>query len=89
MMMDVLIIDDVQEFADKVGTQNAFFQIFNQLQQDGKQLILTSDRAPVEMKGLDNRLLSRFKWGLSAELFPPTFDTRMSILKDKSLKNGI
>lgn len=89
MMMDVLIIDDVQEFAEKTGTQNAFFQIFNQLQQDGKQLILTSDRAPVDMKGLDNRLLSRFKWGLSAELFPPTYETRMAILKDKSLKNGI
>jgi chromosomal replication initiator protein len=89
MMMDVLIIDDVHEFAEKPGTQNAFFQIFNHLHQSGKQLILTSDRAPVELKGLEKRLLSRFKWGLSAELFPPTFDTRMAILKEKSFKDGI
>jgi chromosomal replication initiator protein DnaA len=89
MMIDVLIIDDVQEFAEKPGTQNAFFHIFNHLHQTGKQLILTSDRAPVEMKGLEQRLLSRFKWGLLAELFPPDFNTRMAILKAKSFKDGI
>lgn len=89
MMIDVLIIDDVHEFAEKPGTQNAFFQIFNHLHQTGKQLILTSDRAPVEMKGLEQRLLSRFKWGLLAELYQPDYETRMAILRAKSLKDGI
>ncbi len=88
-LMDVLIIDDVQEFAEKPGTQNAFFHIFNHLHQNGKQLILTSDRAPVDLKGLENRLLSRFKWGLSVELTTPCFDTRLDILRAKSYKDGI
>lgn len=88
-MMDVLIIDDVQEFATKQGTQNAFFHVFNHLHQSGKQLILTSDRSPKEMQGLEARLLSRFKWGLSAELLPPDFTTRVKILKAKSLLEGI
>ena len=88
-MIDVLIIDDVQEFADKPGTQNAFFHIFNHLHQAGNQLILTSDKAPVDLQGLEQRLLSRFKWGLSAELSAPSFDTRMDILKAKSFKDGI
>lgn len=87
--MDVLIIDDVHEFADKPGTQNAFFQIFNYLHQLGKQLILTCDRAPVELKGLEQRLLSRFKWGLTTELLPPDLETRISILKSKSFREGI
>lgn len=88
-MIDVLIIDDVHEFAEKPGTQNAFFHIFNHLHQSGKQLILTSDKAPVDLLGLEQRLLSRFKWGLSAELTPPTYDTRVEILKAKSFKDGI
>ncbi len=88
-MMDVLIIDDVQEFATRQGTQNAFFHVFNHLHQSGKQLILTSDRAPKEMEGLENRLLSRFKWGLSAELLPPDFSTRVKILRAKSTIEGI
>ena len=88
-MIDVLIIDDVQEFAEKPGTQNAFFHIFNHLHQQGKQLILTSDRAPVDLKGLEQRLLSRFKWGLSAELTVPTLNTRLEILKDKCFRDGI
>lgn len=87
--MDVLILDDVHEFAEKHGTQNAFFQIFNYLHQLGKQLILTSDRAPVELQGLEQRLLSRFKWGLTTELLPPDFPTRVSILKAKSFREGI
>ena len=81
--MDVLIIDDVHEFADKPGTQNAFFQIF------GKQLIFTSDRAPVDLQGLEQRLLSRFKWGLTTELLPPDMKTRVAILKAKSFREGI
>ena len=88
-MIDVLILDDVQEFAEKQGTQNAFFHIFNHLHQSGKQLILTSDKAPVDLMGLEQRLLSRFKWGLSVELTPPSYNTRLEILKAKSLKDGI
>ncbi len=87
--MDVLILDDVHEFAEKPGTQNAFFQIFNYLHQLGKQLILTCDRAPVELQGLEQRLLSRFKWGLTTELLPPDFPTRVAILKAKSFREGI
>ncbi len=87
--MDVLIIDDVQEFAEKPGTQHAFFQIFNYLHQLGKQLIFTSDRAPADLKGLEQRLLSRFKWGLTTELLPPDLDTRIEILRAKSFREGI
>ena len=86
--VDVLIIDDVHEFAEKKGTQNAFFQIFNYLHQSGKQLILTSDKPPVDLLGLEQRLLSRFKWGLSVELFVPSYETRLAILKQKSFREG-
>ena len=88
-MIDVLIIDDVQEFAGKTKTQNTFFHIFNHLHQSGKQLILTSDKAPVEMQGMEDRLLSRFKWGLSADLQLPDFETRVSILKKKIYNDGV
>ena len=88
-MIDVLIIDDVHEFAGKPGTQNAFFHIFSHLHNIGKQLILTSDKAPSEMIDLEQRLLSRFKWGLVAELIPPDFETRVAILKAKSYNDGI
>ena len=67
-LLDVLIVDDVQFFAKKEKTQEIFFQIFNHLHQNGKQIILTSDRAPRDLKDVDERLLSRFKWGLSADL---------------------
>jgi len=87
--IDVLIVDDIHEFADKKGSQNALFQIFNHLHQLGKQLVFTSDRPPVELQGLETRLLSRFKWGLTAELTTPDFDTRVKILKAKSAKDGI
>jgi len=88
-MIDVLIIDDVQEFAGKEKTQNTFFHIFNHLHQMGKQLILTADKAPVEMKGMEDRLLSRFKWGLSADVHIPDYDTRIAILQHKVYKDGI
>ncbi len=88
-MIDVLIIDDVQEFAGKTKTQLTFFHIFNHLHQSGKQLILTCDQAPIELGGMEERLLSRFKWGLSAELKAPDFKTRMKILKQKAYKDGI
>lgn len=86
---DVLIIDDVQEFAQKQGTQKAFFQIFNYLHQLGKQLVLSCDKAPSELKGLEQRLLSRFKWGLTTELTAPDFKTRVAILKMKAAKEGL
>ena len=88
-MIDVLVIDDVHEFAGKEKTQDAFFHIFNHLHQSGKQLILTSDKPPVELQGLEQRLLSRFKWGLSADLQIPDFETRIAILKQKTYKDGI
>jgi len=88
-MMDVLIIDDVQFFAGKEKTQDAFFTIFNHLHQTGKQIILTSDKAPVEMQGMEQRLLSRFKWGLSADLQTPELETRIAILEKKMYADGI
>ena len=88
-MIDVLIVDDVQFFAKKEKTQEIFFQIFNYLHQNGKQLILTSDRAPKDLKDVDERLLSRFKWGLSADLQNPDFETRISILEQKMYQDGI
>jgi chromosomal replication initiator protein len=88
-MIDVLIIDDVQEFAGKEKTQDTFFHIFNHLHQSGKQLILTSDKAPVDLQGLEQRLLTRFKWGLSADLLLPDLETRVAILKKKIYNDGI
>ena len=88
-MIDVLILDDVHEFAGKEKTQETFFHIFNHLHQTGKQLILTSDKPPIELKGMEQRLLSRFKWGLTADLLPPDFETRMEILRRKVYKDGI
>ena len=88
-MIDVLVIDDVHEFAGKEKTQDIFFHIFNHLHQSGKQLVLTSDKPPVELQGLEQRLLSRFKWGLSADLQAPDFETRIAILKRKIYNDGI
>ena len=88
-IIDVLIIDDVQFLSGKTGTQDVFFHIFNNLHQNGKQVILTSDKAPVDMQDIEQRLLSRFKWGLSAELQNPDFETRVSILKNKLYRDGV
>ncbi len=88
-IIDVLIIDDVQFLSGKSGTQDVFFHIFNHLHQNGKQVILTSDKAPVDMQDIEQRLLSRFKWGLSAELQTPDFETRVSILKNKLYRDGV
>jgi chromosomal replication initiator protein len=88
-MVDVLIIDDVQFFAGKERTQDVFFSIFNHLHQNGKQIVLTSDKAPVEMQGMEQRLLSRFKWGLSADLNVPDLETRIAILEKKMYASGI
>lgn len=88
-MIDVLIIDDVQFFSGKEKTQDVFFHIFNHLHQTGKQIILTSDKPPVEMQGMEQRLLSRFKWGLSADLQVPSLETRIAILEKKMYADGI
>lgn len=88
-IIDVLIVDDIQLLAGKTGTQDVFFHIFNHLHQNGKQVILTSDKAPVDMIDIEQRLLSRFKWGLSAELQQPDFETRISIIKNKLYRDGV
>ncbi len=87
--IDVLIIDDIQEFAGLTKTQNTFFHIFNQLHQNGKQLILTSDRAPVLLQGMEERLITRFKWGMVAELEKPTIELRRNILMNKIHRDGL
>lgn len=87
--IDILIIDDIQEISGKPGTQNTFFYIFNHLHQLGKQLIITSDRSPLEMVGVEDRLLTRFKWGLSAEIEKPDFELRKAILKNKIYYDGL
>ena len=88
-MIDVLIIDDIQFLAGKEKTQDTFFHIFNHLHQNSKQIIITSDKPPVELKGMEPRLLSRFKWGLSADLQMPDLETRIAILKRRLYKDGI
>ncbi|MEC8397660.1 MAG: chromosomal replication initiator protein DnaA [Bacteroidota bacterium] len=88
-VIDILIIDDVQFFSGKSGTQDVFFHIFNHLHQNGKQVIITSDKAPVDMQDIEQRLLSRFKWGLSAELQTPDLETRISILENKLFRDGL
>ena len=88
-MIDVLILDDIQFLAGKEKTQDVFFHIFNHLHQKGKQIIITSDKAPVELKGMEPRLLSRFNWGLAADLQVPDLETRIAILHKRLYKDGI
>lgn len=88
-MIDVLILDDIQFLAGKEKTQDVFFHIFNHLHQKGKQIIITSDKAPVELKGMEPRMLSRFKWGLAADLQVPDLETRIAILHKRLYKDGI
>ncbi|MBQ9640503.1 MAG: chromosomal replication initiator protein DnaA [Bacteroidaceae bacterium] len=87
--IDVLIIDDVQEFSGKQDTQNTFFHIFNHLHLNKKQIILTADRPPIDILGLEDRLLTRFKWGLQAEIEKPTKALRLSILNAKINQEGL
>jgi chromosomal replication initiator protein len=87
--LDVLIIDDIHHLSQKTRTQEIFFTIFNHLHQSGKQIILTSDKAPKDIKDVDERLLSRFKWGLSADLTVPDFETRIAILENKAYESGL
>ena len=87
--IDVLIIDDIQEFEGVTKTQNTFFHIFNHLHQSGKQLIMTSDRAPMMLIGMEDRMLTRFKWGLVAELDKPDMELRKNILRNKIHRDGL
>jgi len=88
--IDVLIIDDIQDLVGKKpGTQNAFFHIFNHLHQNQKQLILSSDSRPSQMEGMEARLLSRFKWGMTAELEKPDYDLRKNVLTLKARQDGL
>ncbi|RAI84701.1 chromosomal replication initiator protein DnaA [Algoriphagus yeomjeoni] len=89
MQVDVLIIDDIQFLAGKDRTQEMFFHIFNHLHQSKKQIIMTSDCPPRDLKGLEERLLSRFKWGLTADLQMPDFETRVAIIRRKMQSEGI
>jgi chromosomal replication initiator protein len=87
--MDVLIIDDIQFLMGKEKTQDLFFHIFNTLHQSRKQIILSSDKPPKDLKGLDDRLISRFQWGLSADIQPPELEMRIAILKNKVEEYGM
>ena len=87
--IDVLIIDDIQEFAGLQKTQNAFFHIFNHLHLNGKQLIMTSDRSPAQLQGMEERLITRFKWGMTAEIEKPDRELRKNILRNKIYRDGL
>lgn len=87
--LDVLILDDIQYLIGKEKTQDLFFQMFNSLHQSKKQIVLSSDKPPAQLKGLDERIISRFQWGLSADIQPPDYETRMAILKSKSENIGL
>lgn len=87
--MDVVVMDDVHDFVAKGKSQEIFFHIFNHLHQKGKQIILTADKAPKDLKGLEERLLSRFKWGLTADVQIPDYETRVKIIRMKMYKDGL
>ncbi len=87
--LDGIIIDDIQFFAGKAATQEIFFHLFNQMHQSGKQIVLTIDRPPKDLQDIEDRLVSRFKWGLAADLTVPDFETKMAILASKIEKDKL
>lgn len=87
--IDVLLMDDIQEFAGVTKTQNTFFHIFNHLHQSGKQLVMTADRNPEDLQGVEERLLTRFRWGMVAQMEQPGFELRRDILKNKIYRDGL
>lgn len=86
---DILLVDDIQFMSGKERTQEEFFYIFNTLYQQGKQIVLTSDLAPNTLKGLHDRLISRFQWGLCVDVQPPDLETRVAILKKKAERDNL
>lgn len=89
LSIDVLVIDDIQFFSNKGKTQEIFFQIFNHLHQNNKQIIMSCDRPPKDLDGLEERLLSRFKWGIFADLQMPDLETKIAIIKNKMNSEGL
>jgi chromosomal replication initiator protein len=81
--IDLLLIDDIQFIAGKESTQNIFFHIFNELHQQNKQIVLTSDKDPSTLNGIEDRLISRFKWGMVVDISKPDLEDRIAILSDK------